>query len=195
MTLSVNTLASDELLDNLDALAHLRMRVFNAFPYLYDGDAAYEADYVREFAAEPNSVLICVFDGTAIVGAATASPMSSQKSEFQEPFRRAGIDVNRLFYFGESVLLPEYRGLGFGHAFFDGRERAAKEFGAEAACFAAVIRAADHPARPADYRPLDAFWYRRGYAPVPGLVSELAWKEIGESEETTKSMQYWMRRW
>ncbi len=195
MTLRVRTLASEELLANLEALAQLRMRVFRAFPYLYEGDAAYEADYVRDFASERNSALVCVFDDDAIVGAATASPMLSQKAEFRDPFRRAGLDVDRLFYFGESVLLPEYRGLGFGHAFFDRRERVAKEFGANAACFAAVIRGGSHPSRPADYRPLDAFWKGRGYSPVSGLVSQLAWKEIGESEETVKTMQYWMRRW
>jgi GNAT superfamily N-acetyltransferase len=70
--------------------------------------------------------------------------------------------VTRLFYFGESVLLPEYRGHGIGHAFFDPRERPPAR-GASAACFAAVMRAPDHPARPAGYRPLDAFWHK-GYA-------------------------------
>ena len=30
---------------------------------------------------------------------------------------------------------------------------------------------------------------------VPGLVSELAWKEHGEAEESPKQMQYWWRQW
>ncbi|WP_430321652.1 hypothetical protein, partial [Salmonella enterica] len=86
-------------------------------------------------------------------------------------------------------LLPDYRGHGIGHAFFDAREAQARACGADAACFAAVIRPADHPARPADYTPLDAFWHKRGYAPIPGLVTELGWKEHGEAEETLKPMQ------
>ncbi|MBC7493194.1 MAG: GNAT family N-acetyltransferase, partial [Novosphingobium sp.] len=94
-----------------------------------------------------------------------------------------------------SVLLPQYRGHGVGHAFFDHRETRAREFGANAACFAAVIRPDDHPARPAGYQPLDAFWRKRGYAPMPGFVTELAWKEHGEAEESPKPMQYWLRRW
>ena len=48
-------------------------------------------------------------------------------------FVARGIEVARLFYFGESVLLPEYRGQGVGHAFFDHREAQARGVGATAA--------------------------------------------------------------
>lgn len=194
MDVTVEPLHGTALARALDDLAKLRIAVFAAFPYLYDGDLAYEREYVREFAAEPGSVLVAAHDGMRIVGAATASPMAGQKPEFRAPFEARGIDVARLFYCGESVLLPEYRRQGVGHAFFDHREAAARAAGATHATFAAVVRPPDHPARPADYRPLDPFWRARGYAPVEGLVTELAWKDHGEAAETTKSMQYWMRR-
>lgn len=195
LNVSVRPLTGAEVAAALDDLARLRIAVFAAYPYLYDGDAAYEADYLREFAAAPDAVMVAAFDGEKIVGAATASLMAAQRAEFQAPFAARGLDVARLFYFGESVLLPQYRGHGVGHAFFDHRETRAREFGANAACFAAVIRPDDHPARPAGYQPLDAFWRKRGYAPMPGFVTELAWKEHGEAEESPKPMQYWLRRW
>lgn len=195
MSIAVRTLTGAEVAAALGDLAALRIAVFAAFPYLYDGDLAYEADYIREFADEPGSVIVAAFDSARIVGAATASPMAAQKAEFQAPFAARGMDARRLFYFGESVLLPEYRGHGIGHAFFDHREAAARAGGANAACFAAVVRPEDHPARPAGYRPLDAFWTKRGYAPVAGFVTELAWKEHGEAGESPKPMQYWLRQW
>lgn len=195
LSVSVRPLTGAEVAAALDDLARLRIAVFAAYPYLYDGDAAYEADYLREFAAAPDAVMVAAFDGARVVGAATASPMAAQRAQFQAPFAARGLDVARLFYFGESVLLPQYRGHGVGHAFFDHRETRAREFGANAACFAAVIRPDDHPARPAGYQPLDAFWRKRGYAPMPGFVTELAWKEHGEAEESPKPMQYWLRRW
>ncbi len=191
--LIVRPLTGPEIAAAIDDLAALRIRVFAAFPYLYDGDAAYEADYLREFAAASDAVLVAAFDGARIVGAATASSMSAQKAEFRAPFEERGIDTARLFYFGESVLLVEFRGQGVGHGFFDHREAQARRCGAEAAAFAAVIRADDHPARPQGDTPLDSFWRGRGYTPVPGLVTELAWKDHGESAESPKSMQYWMR--
>ncbi len=193
MTITIGPLTGAEIHAALDDLARLRIAVFAAWPYLYDGDPGYEADYLKEFVAAPDAVLVAACDDGRIVGAATASPMAAQKVEFRQPFEHRGIATADLFYFGESVLLPEYRGQGIGHAFFDLREQQARRCGARAAAFAAVIRPPDHPARPAGYRPLDDFWTGRGYAPVPGLVTELAWKERGEAGESAKPMQYWMR--
>ncbi len=193
MSVEVRPLTGGEIEAALDDLARLRIAVFAAYPYLYDGHAAYEADYLREFVAAPDAVLVAAFDGERIVGAATASPMDANKPEFRAPFEERGIDTASLFYFGESVLLPECRGHGIGHAFFDHREAHARSCGATVAHFAAVIRPEQHPARPADYVPLDGFWRKRGYAPLPGFVTELAWKEHGEDSESLKPMQYWLR--
>lgn len=193
--LVVRPLTGAEIAGALGDLAALRIAVFAAYPYLYDGDAAYEAGYLADYAAAPDAVLAAAFDGARIVGAATAAPMMHQKVEFRQPFEAAGLDAARLFYFGESVLLPDYRGRGVGHAFFDLREAQAVKCGANAACFAAVVRGDDHPARPAGYEPLDGFWTKRGYAVVPGPVTQLAWREHGDVEESEKSMQYWLRQW
>ena len=193
MSICVRPLTGSEIGAALDDLARLRIAVFAAYPYLYDGDAASEADYLREFIAAPDAVLVAAFDGSRIVGAATASPMQANKAEFRAPFEARGIHTSTLFYFGESVLLPEFRGQGIGHAFFDHREQQAISCGAKAAHFAAVIRPDDHPARPQNYVPLDDFWRRRGYAPLSGFITDLAWKEHGEAQESPKPMQYWLR--
>jgi GNAT superfamily N-acetyltransferase len=193
MTVEVRPLAGAELRAALGDLAHLRIKVFDDFPYLYDGSAEYEEDYLAEFTASPDAVLVAAIDGERIVGAATASPLIHQDEYISAPFLRHGIDPACVFYFGESVLLPEYRGQGIGHAFFDHREEAARAWGASSASFCAVIRPPDHPLRPADYVPLDAFWTRRGYAPIAGLTGSFSWQEHGEPGESPKPMQYWMR--
>jgi GNAT superfamily N-acetyltransferase len=193
--MEVRTLSGDEIAVHLSDLARLRISVFSDYPYLYDGDEEYETSYLREFAAAPEAVLVAAFDGDEVVGAATASPMWAQKPAFRAPFEERGIDTNRLFYLGESVLLARYRGQGIGHAFFDRREDAARADGATAACFAAVIREDDDPERPSWYRPLDGFWRKRGYEKVRGLISFLSWKQHGEAEERENRLQYWMRTW
>ena len=53
---------------------------------------------------------------------------------------------------------------------------------------------ADHPARPADYRPLDAFWRKRGYEKLDDVVAEYSWKDLGDTVETAKPLQFWMRK-
>lgn len=193
MNVTVRPLTAGEIEAALPALGALRIRVFRDWPYLYEGSEAYERDYLRAFAAAPDAVLAAAFDGDAIVGAATASPMTAQEAEVRAPFEARGEDLSPLFYFGESVLLPEYRGRGIGHAFFDAREAHARACGAARATFCGVVRPADHPLRPADYRPLDEFWRGRGYAPVPGLTTAFEWRDIGDGEETTHPMQFWAR--
>ncbi|HAF41586.1 MAG TPA: GNAT family N-acetyltransferase [Sphingobium sp.] len=182
----------------LDSLAELRIAVFRAFPYLYDGDHGYERDYLTTYAQSPDALVVGAFAGAAgqerLVGAATAAPMADHAAEFAAPFRACGIDLADVYYFGESVLLPEWRGHGIGHAFFDRREARARELGFPLASFCAVIRPADHPARPAGYSPLDPFWRKRGFAPVDGLVGHFAWKDIGHATQTDHAMQFWTKR-
>lgn len=193
MSIAVRSLTGADLQAALPDLARLRITVFAAFPYLYQGSEAYEADYLREFMAAGDAVLIVACDGARIVGAATASPLARQDDYIRAPFIEQGIEPASVFYFGESVLLPKYRGRGIGHAFFDHREAAARRHGASIASFCAVIRAPDHPARPAGYLPLDSFWRKRGYAPASGLIGHFSWRDHGEPAESEKPMQFWLR--
>ena len=64
-------------------------------------------------------------DKEKIVGASTALPLQHADSAFQKPFLKAGMALDSIFYFGESVLLKDYRGQGTGSRFFDAREQAA----------------------------------------------------------------------
>lgn len=189
----VATLTGTDLEAALPELARLRIAVFREWPYLYDGDLDYEERYLERFAANGEATLIGAYDDDRLVGASSAAPLEGEMAEFRAPFETAGYDIPRIFYFGESVLLPDWRGKGLGHAFFDGREARARELGYRIATFCAVVRPAGHPMRPADYRPLDAFWRKRGYAPVEGLVTQFGWKDIGETAETDKPMQFWLR--
>lgn len=177
----------------LPDLARLRIAVFREWPYLYDGTLDYEERYLAHFIAEPGAVLVVARDGDAIIGAATASPMATQDEAFRQPFADKGHEVDRLFYFGESVLLPGYRGHGIGHAFFDHREAGARANGANAACFCGVIRPADHPLRPEGARDLSPFWRARGYQPVEGVIAHYDWKDIDQAQETRHPMQFWHR--
>jgi GNAT superfamily N-acetyltransferase len=194
MTVDVRSLTDpEERWAAIPALSDLRIRVFRSWPYLYDGSAEYEATYMAEFVREPGSVLVVARDGDAIIGAATASPLEGQKPDIQNPFREQGMDVAQIFYFGESVLLPQYQGQGIGHQFFNAREDAARAAGARKTAFCAVVRPDDHPMRPETPRDLHPFWRARGYAPVPGLTGTLQWQDLGDDFESAHAMQFWMR--
>ena len=194
MKLEISSLTGEAIKAVLDDLAALRITVFRDWPYLYDGSLAYEQQYLATFAAAPGAVCIIARDGARIVGASTGLPLAEADEEFRAPWRAAGHDISKVFYCGESVLLSSHRGGGVGHAFFDGREAHARRLGGfHTSTFCRVVRPDDHPQKPKDYRPLDDFWRKRGYAPVDGLVAYFAWKDIGEKDETTKAMQFWKR--
>lgn len=183
-----------EIGPHIGDLARLRMEVFRAFPYLYEGALDYEQDYLSTYASSPESLFVLAFDGDAVVGVSTGVPMDQETEAFKAPFQRGGWEPGRIFYFGESVLQPRYRGQGVGVRFFEEREAYARRLGRFGhCCFCAVERPLDHPSRPADYAPLDAFWRKRGYVHHPGLRTEFSWRDIGEEEETAKPMSFWMK--
>ncbi|MGE6332790.1 GNAT family N-acetyltransferase [Stenotrophomonas sp. NPDC077659] len=189
----ITTLQGPAATPYLDDLARLRIRVFRDFPYLYEGDLAYERDYVSTYAAASGSIIVLAQDGDRVVGASTGIPMREETTEFQAPFLGGDWDPQQIFYFGESVLLPEYRGQGAGVRFFDAREAHARQAGFSLCCFSAVLRPLDHPLRPAGYQPLDAFWHNRGYVHHPELSTTFTWRDVGQHEKSAKPMSFWLK--
>jgi hypothetical protein len=78
-------------------------------------------------------------------------------------------------------------------AFFARRETRARALGFKLAAFCAVERPADHPRRPKDYVPLDAFWTKRGYTRRPDLRTTFTWRDLDETEESPKPMVFWTK--
>ncbi|MEE4330851.1 MAG: GNAT family N-acetyltransferase [Wenzhouxiangella sp.] len=178
----------------LDDLAALRMRVFHDWPYLYEGSIEEERRYLNHFAESDQSVLVLArAEDGRIVGCSTAMALSEAETAFRQPFIEAGWNLDEMMYFGESVLLPQWRGRGLGHAFFDQREAMARALGKTGACFCAVQRPADHPLRPAQARDLAPFWSKRGYRRRPELTTRFPWTDRGETSETLKPMVFWTR--
>lgn len=193
MTVTVTKLTGDDLKARLDDLAKLRIEIFRAWPYLYKGTIAYERQYLPRYAEARTGTMIVAEEDGVIVGASTALGLDEEEDNVHQPFLDAGLDMRGIFYFGESVLLPAYRGQGIGVRFFEEREKAALGHGYKEACFCAVVRPDDHPARPKDYVPLDGFWTKRGYAKRPELIAKFAWRDIGERDDSDKPMVFWMK--
>jgi GNAT superfamily N-acetyltransferase len=193
VTVTVAKLTGDELRARLDDLAKLRIEIFRAWPYLYKGTMRYERQYLPRYAEAKTGTMIVAEDDGKIVGASTALGLDEEDEYVQQPFLDAKMGLNRIFYFGESVLLPGYRGQGVGGRFFELREEAARGHGYKEAAFCAVVRPDDHPARPRDYVKLDGFWKKRGYVRRPELVAKFNWRDIGERNDSEKPMVFWMK--
>lgn len=187
------TVSGPDILPFIPDAARLRISVFREYPYLYDGAMEYEEKYLRTYAESPGSVFVIAQDGDRVVGVSTAIPLAAETPEVQRPFIDAGIPVDSVFYFGESVLEPAWRGQGIGVRFMEAREACARSTpGITMAAFCAVQRADDHPLRPPGYVPLDAFWKKRGFS-LTDWHTTFSWKEVGEAEESEKPMRFWMK--
>lgn len=184
-----------EIADAFDDLAQMRMDVFREFPYLYNGgDKEYELHYLQTYAESHRSMALTVYDEGTIIGATTCIPLKDETAEVRNPFENTGPAIENIFYFGESIVLKPYRGLGLGHRFFDEREAHARSFQEyKWTCFCAVNRGGNHPSQPPDYRPNDVFWNKRGYTKVTELTTFMSWVDVGEEQESEKLMEFWMR--
>lgn len=194
MAISYLHLSGEAVEARLEELGKLRISVFLEYPYLYEGTLDYEREYLQTYVRCPDSLVVLAMDEDKAVGATTCIPMLNAEPEFQAPFLASGAILFEYCYFGESILLPEYRGQGIGKEFMKRREAHARNMnGVKFSTFCAVNRAADDPRRPSGYQPLDEFWTRQGYQKHPELRAEFRWKEIGDEVETPKEMIFWIK--
>lgn len=178
----------------LDALAALRIQVFAEWPYLYAGTAEYEKSYLQPYVHSHGSIVVLARDGDTPVGASTALPMAEAPAEMRQPFVAAGEDIRSLYYFGESVVLPSYRGQGLGRSFFAAREERARSLGYAECVFCAVERPEGHPLQPKGHRGNAEFWAHRGYVRDPRRACVFRWTDQGEAEDSPKTLVYWRRK-
>ena len=193
MSIDTRVLRGNSLSEALDEVAALRILVFRDWPYLYDGDKEYERRYLSVYAENPDAILVGAFDGERLIGAATGTPLEDHEAEFAAPFAATGLALEDVFYCAESVLLPQYRGRGIGHAFFDAREGKAHALGRKFVVFCGVVRPQTHPLRPQTACSLEPFWRGRGYEPLSDVVAQFSWKDIDEKHETEKPLQFWIK--
>lgn len=196
MTIEIKSVSGTQIEQYFDDLARLRITVFREFPYLYDGNVEHEREYLSTYSKTDGSVIVLALDGGKVIGMSTGIPMVSETDEVKAPFLAAGYDINRVFYFGESVLDKTYRGQGIGVRFFEEREaHALKVPGTFDYCtFCAVERPTDHPRRPSDYVPLNQFWNKRGYQHHPELFTSFTWQDLDETSKSPKKLSFWIRK-
>ena len=183
-----------EFMARIPALAELRITVFREFPYLYDGSLAYEEKYLATYRECATSIVALALDGDRVVGASTALPLSAETANIKSAFAGQPYVPTEIFYCGESILLPAYRGRGVYREFFTARERHAREFGGfKWMALCAVVRPATHPRRPSNYVPLDAIWQKFGYIQQPDLRASFVWLDLDETAASPKEMVFWLK--
>lgn len=189
-------LVGSQISSHLSTLAGLRIRIFNEYPYLYVGSEESEREYLKVYEECPDAMVILAYDDSQVVGALTTIPFEFEHADIKLPLIQKGFDLSRIFYCGEILLLPEYRGKGHGGRLFSEVDNRIRELGLDRfdiACLCTVKRPDNHPWRPADYRSLNSFWEKYGYIRQPDLIGTFTWKDVHEISESPKPMEFWFK--
>ncbi len=193
MQLTEKQFIGEQIMEVAEQFATLRIEVFKEFPYLYEGNFEYELSYIKTYSSSPNAMLFALYNESEMIGATTCIPLEEETLEVKTPFIERNLDTDAFIYFGESLLLPSYRGLGFGKLFFKKREEHAKTIGKSMACFCSVNRVNEHPLRPLDYSDNAIFWQKQGYTEQTGMHCEMIWKDLDTADETVKTLTFWTK--
>lgn len=194
LSAEISVVHGNAISNYIPALAWLRITVFYEFPYLYDGSDAYEREYLKTYLRSEESIFVLAKDKNKVVGASSGMPLKLETDEVKAPFIAKGINPAEVFYFGESVLLKPYRGLGLGKTFFTEREKHAQALGYPITAFCGVQRPDDHPRKPAGYRTLHSFWEMMGYEMQPDMTTTFSWQDLDENTSSPKKMMFWMKQ-
>ncbi len=192
-TLKLVTLRGVEITPYVTSIAKLEMEIFSEYPYLYEIELSGQINYVKRFAECEQGIVVLAMEADNIAGLSTGIPLLFDTEPFKKPFIDNCINIERVFYLGETLLLPEYRGKGIYRHLFAKREAMALEHGYSICAFISVERSPDDPRQPVNYMPLDAVWQHFGYKKHPELSLEFEWRDVGENNSSKKKLVYWIK--
>ena len=117
----------------------------------------------------------------------TGLPLAHEPASLTQPFVDHGFDVAKVFYFGESVLLPDYRGHGIGVGFFREREAHAHT----SAASARLLRASGRPSPAGRCCAARRLQGAARAAPIEALVGSISWRRPRRRPRRPSCLQFW----
>jgi GNAT superfamily N-acetyltransferase len=198
MDITVRSFKGSQIAPHIEQIARFRIEGFRSFPYLYEGSTAYEKKYLAGYEREPESLLVCAYNGAELCAVATSLPLCSGSDIVADAaglFRTSGHRPEEFYYYSEIIVHPAVRGRGIARDIYRVREQHARSLGLPRLCLAVVQRSADHPLRPAGYVPPERIWQRDGFLPTD-MTFTYQWPTIqadGSVRNDDNVMRYWIR--
>jgi len=188
-----------EIKEHIDTMARFRLEQFKEYPYLYVGDYGQEQVHLGSYANYRESSLILAAENDKVVAISTSLPLKYEEEVLSccaEELERMGMDATKGYYFGETIILPEYRSQGIGSTIVNMQEEYARTLGCTFVCFIAVQREPDHPLRPKDYVEAAIIFERLGFKKTESSIS-FSWPTIqadGAVREQGNLLDFWIKR-
>lgn len=182
----------------IDLVSQLRITAFKEYPYLYEGNLDYEREYMGGYTADMQAMItIATLDGK-IVGVATGIPLVSNSDivkDAKATFETHHLNPQDYYYYGEVIVMPEYKGNGLAKKLFDAQDEKIKEWGYKHTCILTVMRDENHPQKPIGYKLTDSVWAKMGFFKM-ALKANYHWPTIKPDQsvvECEHEMQFWQK--
>jgi len=199
MTITIEILIGKNASEYIEYVSHLRINIFKEYPYLYQGDLEYEKKYVADYTLHNQAMIaIAKIDGL-IAGISTGIPVISDSKiaqDVKEIFTKQKTEAEKYYYYGEIMILPEFRGKGLATKLYSAQDKIIKEWGFEHACILTVIRENDHPLKPKCYNSPNSLWKHLGFFQT-GYKTNLHWQTIqsdGNSNDASNTLELWSKK-
>lgn len=181
----------------IDEVAKFRMQNFKEFPYLYAGDDAYEKEYLQSYVNDPKAILLTGFNANnEIIAISTGIPVISNADLLavaKDLFIANHLNPAHYFYIGETIIHASYRNKGLYSKIVALREQAARDLGFDNICFLSVVREANHPQQPANYRSPEAIFNHCGYK-KSNMIIHYHWPTI-QADNTIVNQEHALTFW
>lgn len=189
----LKTVRGAEILPYSNDLVALCNTVYGEYPYFYDGQDAGYSEYLQTYADQDRGFVCLALDGEKVVGVATGMPLSESRATYQQPFIERGDDLSTIFYFGELVLLSDYRGQGLGERMSREVEQFAWAGSFTTICLCQIETSPNDVRQPSGYISPDRLWIKLGFIRHPELHFSIDWTNIGEKAESPHPMVFWLK--
>lgn len=178
---NIVVLRGAEIEPYLPEIVDLMVEVYRESPFFYEGTREEYLPLVKAYSDSPQGIACVLFDGKKIIGVAAGAPLNQVSEKWQTPFKNESLD--QIYYLGDEVLHPQYRGKHLGSKLFDlFMEEVPKSFSTVA--FTMMEKSAEEPG-------VKGVLQNRGFVERKDKTVVIPWTEIGSKEEVPHKLVFW----
>lgn len=185
--IQIKVVKGQEIAPYVADITNLCLTVYREPPYLYEGTVEEYGPFIQKYTESPESIVCLIMDGNDVVGATTGTPLSEMREHYTQSFLDNGYSLPSFYYIGEMVILPEYRGKGYGKSMYQEMEknvRAINQF--PYLCFCEIEQ-------PNQIQKSNQLIIQNGYVKHEELSFNIDWLDIGETEVSPHHLVYWIK--
>lgn len=179
----------------IDTIGQLRLETYKDYPYFYYGTLELEREYLQLYNESKDGMVAQAEIDGKLAGVLTGKPLCAfeQAAQF---FEDAGYDPKEYYYFGEIIVIPQFRRLGIARKLFAMLEQKIRELGYKKVCFMIIDEQEIDSLKPENYEDPTLLSMHLGYSKM-NIVMSHDWPTIqkdGTVKNNTHDMVFWEKQ-